>query len=507
MSFVTGLRMRVRAVSLRRRLPASFAAVALLTMIVLGAILVPVLNHHYSRSENSYLRAGSAGAAEDLADIDWTAIAEGSATTAQTNAAARRVQVEALFLQMRVQVLAPGGSLLADSGDIDDFDPDILEEDDSYGRHGENKGSDAAEGGIGRHLPSPVGSGLFDGDESDDVDRSSQIAEADVIAGDQVVAILRVSQGPAYGQAVLRTTLFAWLLAGVAAVVLAALVGWFVSRRLTRPLLAITAASDGMARGDLSARASVDRADEIGSLAHSFNAMAETTEQTVTTLRRFVADAAHEIGTPLTALQADLELAQTQNDEPGRQRLISRAMTQAERIAHLSSGLLRLSRLETKSTVMPLEPLDLAPLLRGLGGTVASRAEQADIAFALALPESPLRVKGNPAALTTAIENLVDNALKFTPAGGTVTLGAKADGSGAVIWVQDTGIGIPAGDLGELFSRFHRGRNVSAYPGSGLGLAIVRATAQLHGGTVSAVSPPPDGCSGGSRFEMRLPLT
>ena len=137
---------------------------------------------------------------------------------------------------------------------------------------------------------------------------------------------------------------------------------------------------------------------------------------------------------------------------------------------------------------------------------MASRAEQADIAFALDLPESPLRVKGNSGALTTAIENLVDNALKFTPAGGAVTLGAKADGSGAVIWVQDTGIGIPAGDLGELFSRFHRGRNVSAYPGSGLGLAIVRATAQLHGGTVSAMSPPPDGSSGGSRFEMRLPL-
>ena len=176
--------------------------------------------------------------------------------------------------------------------------------------------------------------------------------------------------------------------------------------------------------------------------------MAETTEQTVTTLRRFVADAAHEIGTPLTALQADLELAQTQGDERGRQRLIGRAMTQAERIAHLSSGLLRLSRLETKSTAMPLEPLDLAPLLRGLGGAVASRAEQADVAFTLDLPASPVRVKANSGALTTAIENLVDNALKFTPAGGAVTLGAKADSSGAVIWVQDTGIGIPAGDLG-----------------------------------------------------------
>jgi two-component system, OmpR family, sensor histidine kinase BaeS len=506
MSFVAGLRTRVRAVSLRRRLPASFAAVALLTMIVLGAILVPVLNHHYARSESSYLRAGSAGAAEDLSDIDWTAIAVGNATTAQTDAAARRVQVEALFLQMRVQVLAPGGSVLADSGEMGDFDPyTFLEEDDGFGRHGENRGSGAGEDGIGRHLPSPVGSGLFDGDGSGDVARSSQTAEADVLSGDQVVAVLRVSQGPAYGKAVLRTTLFAWLLAGVAAVVLAALVGWIVSSRLTRPLLAITAASDGMARGDLSVRAPVDRADEIGSLAQSFNAMAETTEQTVTTLRRFVADAAHEIGTPLTALQADLELAQTQSDEHGRQRLIGRAMTQAERIAHLSSGLLRLSRLETRSIVMPLEPLDLAPLLRGLGGAVASRAEQADIAFTLDLPERPLRVRGNSGALTSAIENLLDNALKFTPAGGAVILGAKADDSGAVIWVQDTGIGIPAGDLGELFSRFHRGRNVSAYPGSGLGLAIVRATVQLHGGTISAASPAPGSSSDGSRFELRLP--
>ncbi len=486
---------------LRYRLPASFAAVALLTMLFLGAILMPLLSHHYSLAETSYLRAGTAQTVRALSNIDWAAVAAerdstgGGTDGTQTAAALQSVKIEALSFQSRVQVFDPGGALLVDSGPVSSID--------ATGVVGARDGGDSGDGRDGsRRLPNPLGSGLFAEGETSDGSRSDRAATADLTAGGQVVARLRLSDGPAYGAAVLQTTVIAWVVAGFAAVLLAALVGWMVSRRLTRPLLAITAASNSMARGELGVRAEVDRGDEIGRLAGSFNAMADTTENTVATLRRFVADAAHELGTPLTALQADLELAQDQSDEPALQQLVRRALRQAERIQHLSSDLLRLSRLDRGAVSMPLAPLDLTPVLRRLADDVASRAEQAGVDFILDLPSSGLPVKADAEALRAAVDNLLDNALKFTPPAGSVILGARADSRTAVVWVEDTGIGIPAADLDGLFCRFHRGRNASAYPGSGLGLAIVRATMELHGGTVSVQSEP----SSGARFQLTLPL-
>ncbi len=519
MSFPAGLASKMRGMSLRLRLPASFAGVALLTMLVLGAILMPLLNNHYDRAEGSYLAAGTADAIKQLSTIDWVSVtAGGDANVLETAAALQRVKIEALSLQLRIEVFDPQGLLLIDSGPVNDIDPTGIVDSHDGGNDadGRTDGDDdpVREDGSAR-LPSPVGSGLLAADESRG-SRSDRSATATLTTNGQTVAMVRLSEGPAYGATVLRTTVVAWLLAGIGAVILAALAGWMISRRLTRPLLAITAASDSMARGDLGVRAEIDRADEIGRLATSFNAMATTTQNTVEALRRFVADAAHELGTPLTALQADLELAQQGSSEPSVQRLIRRSLGQTDRIQHLSIDLLRLSRLERGSLSMPVEPLDLVPLARRLADDIASRAEQAGVDFSLDLPAGDLLVKGNADALRNAAANLLDNALKFTPAGGSVVLGAKADGHTALVWVEDTGIGVPAGDLEGLFSRFHRGRNAAAYPGSGLGLAIVRATVELHGGTVSVqsrtaqsgtASDASAGSSGsGSRFELRLPL-
>jgi two-component system, OmpR family, sensor histidine kinase BaeS len=505
------IRAGLRHMPLRYRLPASFAGVALLTMLVLGAILVPLLKDHYARAERSYLAAGAAQAVEDLSAIDWSAVAaEKQAAGQATLTASRSVRIEALSLQLRIQVLDPQGSLLVDSGSVNDIDATGIVEDHR---------ADGAKGEGGRHgsesversrLPNPLGSGLFDTEGG--TSQSARSTTAQLTNGDSVVADLHLSEAPAYGATVLRTTLIAWLVAGVIAVLLAGLVGWLVSRHLTRPLVAITQTSDRMAGGDLDVRAVVDRDDEIGKLAGSFNAMADTTQKTVGTLRRFVADAAHELGTPLTALQADLELAQGRSKEPGVQRVIGRALRQTERIQHLSADLLRLSRLDRGGMPLALEPIDLRDLTRRLADEVASRAEQAGIDFALVVPTDQLRVKANAVALGTAVGNLLDNALKFTPAGGSVVVGSRIDDGAALIWVDDTGIGILPADLDDLFSRFHRGRNAAGYSGSGLGLAIVKATMELHGGTVQVHSKAVEAQSGGdkspagSRFELRLPL-
>lgn len=501
--------------SLKTKLPIGFAGVALLTMLVLGAILVPLLGNYYSRSETSYLKAGAEQAAADLAKVDWTTVAgevaaagtagtanpsgPGAATVAQ---AQRQVQAVALSTQLRIRVFSPDGTLLVDSGPVDSIDATgILEADDEDSDDDED--TDDEHGlGRGRHgMPSPMGQGLLGGGGSGEGPLSDRVVETELTDGEQTVAIARLSEGPAYSSTALKSALIAWLLAGIAAVLLAGVVGWLMSRRLTKPLLAITAASDGMAHGDLTARTKIHRADEIGSLAGSFNAMADKMQHTVSALRRFVADAAHELGTPLTALEADLELAQNQDDETERSRLISRAMRQAERIDRLSTDLLLLSRLDAGTMPTSLEPIDLVSVARQVADSAASRAEQAGLDFVLDLPDSALRVMGHAEGLRTALGNLVDNALKFTPAGGSVVLGAQAQDQTAVVWVKDTGIGIPDEDLDELFSRFHRGRNVSAYPGSGLGLAIVKATIDIHGGVVAAENSPQ-----GSRFELRLPL-
>jgi signal transduction histidine kinase len=509
---------RLARVSLQRKLPAAFAGVALLVMVALGAILIPLVNNHYSRSETSYLRAAAEQAATGLSGVDWQAVAaEQAAGTAppgggtgsmipaastETGTAKMSAELIALSTQVRVRVFDLSGTLLVDSGLPNQIDVVGLTEGiESLGTGGGRGIGSGRMMGRGAHrLPSPLGEGLFGSQADENGSRSSLTMRAPLASSGGPVANLLLSDGPDYGGAVVRTTLIAWLIAGCAAVILAAFAGWFYSRRLSKPLLAMAGASNSMAKGDLAVRAKVDRADEIGVLADSFNAMAEKNQATVTALRRFVADAAHEIGTPLTALQSDIELARDGEDKDTRERFLERAMAQAERIGRLSAALLRLSLLDT-GLPSQLRSLDLVPVVRTAAGAFASRAEQAGVELAIKLDVRELPVSGYEPGLRGALDNLLDNALKFTPSGGSVEVGATAADGHALVWVADTGIGIPAEDLGAVFSRFHRGRNAAAYPGSGLGLAIVRATMDLHGGKASVSS-----AGAGSRFELQLPL-
>jgi two-component system, OmpR family, sensor histidine kinase BaeS len=463
-----------RGLSLRWRLAIAFGGIAVVSALVIGLVLVPILASHYATAERTYLEAAAERAVRDLSTLTWRDRATVEAATAEL-AAVSRARVTVVDDKGRVvaDVLAPLGAASPDGA---------------------------------QPLPAPLGAGLF-GDVVDDpkLPRSDQSVMRPVNrsdkAGGRLLGTVTISNAPAYGQIALRNVVQAWALASLLGIAVAALLGLLVSAWLLRPLRELTDASDRMAHGDLGVRADVDRADEVGRLAVSFNAMAERVEETVTSLRRFAADAAHGLGTPLTALQADLELAEGHAQSDDERRLLERATAQAERLGDISTGLLRLSRLETGDVATAPERLDLTALARHVADAVASRADQAEIELRLDLPDSEVQVVGHPDGLRVAIGDLVDNALKFTPAAGTVTLALRADGRLARLRVSDTGIGIPAADLPALFERFHRGANASAYPGSGLGLAIVRATIELDGGTVRAES---DGA--GSAFEVTLPL-
>lgn len=470
--------------SLRTQLTWTYAGLGLLTAVILGAILVAVLASYYGSAQHAYLIAAS------------ERIVQRPLRSQDASGYGQWAKFAALETQTRVKLVSGNGAVIADSGSPDQIDPRTLApRGDAHGGNGAGDGAPRPD-----RLPGPLGGGIF-GTAANSPRSPASLTVAVRGTGLPSGAQLILSEAPASGSDVLLGVAQAWLVAAVLAVAMSAAAGWFVATRIARPIDVLTDASDRMAEGDLSARADVTRDDELGRLADSFNVMADRTQTTVTTLRRFVGDAAHEIGTPLTALAADLELAADRIEGDDEHRLIQRALGQAGRLEALSANLLRLSRLEAADQALEVQRLDLNQSALRSADAVASRAEQAGVEFALDLAEDPLPIMADVDKLGVAIDNLLGNAVKFTSAGGAVTLGTTRDGESAVLWVVDTGVGIPEAERAEVFERFHRARNVASIPGSGLGLAIVKATAQRLGGAVSLTSG-----DAGTRVELRFPL-
>lgn len=332
--------------------------------------------------------------------------------------------------------------------------------------------------------------------------RSDQVFSQGITSSSgALLGSVALSDGPAYGLDIVTNVAFGWLIASLAGIFIAGLAGWWISRRINAPILVLTASTQRMAAGDLSARAALRDRDEFGALANSFNAMAGRVEETVAALRRFVADAAHELQTPLTALRTNLELASAESGASGATAYLEDAQGQVERLNHLVRELLGLSRLEAGVETARMAPLDLAAFAQLASEPYAAQAEQAGIELAVQVPPEAVMVDGDENQLHHALGNLLDNALKFTPSGGSVTLSVAVEGDWACLRVADTGIGIPPEDLPGLFERFHRGRNAAGFPGSGLGLAIVKAITEVHGGRVSAENGETGAC-----FRICLPI-
>ncbi len=335
--------------------------------------------------------------------------------------------------------------------------------------------------------------------------RSTQVVRVALVdTSGAVTGAIELSEGPAYGRDILTSVARGWLAAGLLAVLLASLAGWLVAGRITAPIHALAQTAGRMADGDLAARVPdaggpATSQDELGQMARAFNRMADQVESTIVTLRQFVADAAHQMHTPLTALRTNLELAAGSGEAAPQTLYLERAQGQVARLTSLADELLQLARVETGIAGVQGQRFDLAALARGLAEAQAARAEQAGLEFTLAAPEAPVWVMGQPEQISALVDNLVDNALKFTPAGGAVTVRLAVAQADAVFSVEDTGIGIPPDELSQLFRRFHRARNAAAIPGSGLGLAYVKAVAERHGGRVQA-----EDTGRGARFTVTL---
>lgn len=508
--------------SIRWRLPLSYAGIALLTAVALGGLLLFTLNRYYEQQEQEYLRLGAQGIAHQIEIMYRDQM---SSEEIQSS-----VNIFAFLARARVQFLDVDGQIAADSGPAKDqtrvdmhfraFDSPPPPQEGTgpnpprepyLSVGGDIRPAESAEGETGtgdesgRRYPLDVRPGVFgqflDSSTSSGEYSNQRVNVAIYDPSGAVLTYIRLSEGPAFGNEIVRDVAQNSVLAGVLAVLIAVVAGGLVSQGISHPVLALVDVTRRMAQGDLAIRAEIERRDEFGLLGKTFNSMAARVEATVSTLRQFVADAAHEINTPLTALRTNLELMTIRHTPEAPLADIQQALAELTRLEQLTRGLLTLARLEAPDVMRLNERLDLAVLVRQLYERYASRAEQSEIGLVLEVPENTVPAWGDQGQIVRALDNLLDNALKFTPQNGRVTVGCCVVDHRVRVWVQDTGIGIPETDLPKLFSRFHRGGNAAAFPGNGLGLVITKAIVLDHGGEITVRSD-----ENGTCFTVTLPV-
>ena len=275
--------------------------------------------------------------------------------------------------------------------------------------------------------------------------------------------------------------------AGLAAL-FALLTGLLAARRITRPVSRLIEVTQAMGHGDRAARVGEIRApDELRDLAATFDRMADNLARQDQLRRDVVADVAHELRTPVAVLQAGHEALLDGVVDPSPEQLSS-LRDEVLRLARLVDDLHTLAAAEAAALQLSLHPCDLAEIAGAAAGRLAGRFEDADITLEWRL--TPVSVLADAQRMHQVVTNLLSNALKFTPAGGRVTLEAGPAGRHARLRVTDTGTGIPPDELPRVFDRFWRGRQAATVAGSGIGLAVVAELVRAHGGGVEATSTP-----------------
>jgi heavy metal sensor kinase len=281
--------------------------------------------------------------------------------------------------------------------------------------------------------------------------------------------------------------------------------GLFLAGRALGPIDRIRKTAERIGAEDLSGRLNLPlRPDEVGRLAATFDRMLERLDQAFRQQRQFTADASHELRTPLTLLMTQAELALERRRTPAEYRDALESIRQeARRMAKLIDDLLLLGRADAGQDVLSRELLDLRDVVTEVGAAVEPLATARRVRIDWTRTDSVV-VLGDQTRLTQLLLNLVDNGIKFTSAGGSVTVSVTCEGKSAVLRVADTGIGIPHEHLPRVFERFYRVDPARSRDrgGTGLGLAIARWIVEAHGGGIQVTST----LGRGTTFTVRLPL-
>ena len=289
-----------------------------------------------------------------------------------------------------------------------------------------------------------------------------------------------------------------------AVLVVSCMGGYWLSSRALRPVDKITTVARSIGVQNLSQRISVPRTgDEIERMAHAWNEVLERLDTSVKRIRQFTSDASHELRTPLALIRATAELALRRDRDPEDYRHSLRQIEQeAGQMTELTESLLTLARADSGGLGMTMQLTDLNELSRSVVDQNGAVATGRGVTLNAVTPSSPATVSADPSAIRRILLILVDNALKYTPGGGAVTVFVTEEAHGIIVSVEDTGEGIPAEALPHIFERFYRADPArGSGSGFGLGLSIAQAIAQAHGASISVTSTP----GTGSRFQFSLP--
>lgn len=290
------------------------------------------------------------------------------------------------------------------------------------------------------------------------------------------------------------------------AVVFACIIGYVATRALTMPIKRITTTASQIRNGDLTARTELSGSDEIGRLGETFDDMATTLERDIKLEHRLTSDVAHELRTPLMAMQATVEAMQD-GVMPADQDNLATVAVEVRRLSRLVDAMLRLSRMENGTTPLHMEKCDVVALASDLV-TVHVQLFQDNgitLSFENETGHQKFMAELDPDLIREAMVNLISNALRYTPDGGTVWVRVGRDRRNVRLSVQDTGMGIAKEDIPRVFSRFWRSdaSRERVAGGLGVGLALTKEIVDRHNGTITVDSE--EGV--GTTFTLKLPIT
>ncbi len=330
---------------------------------------------------------------------------------------------------------------------------------------------------------------------------------APIVVGEQQAGTLIVASGLGTltpdQSAFLSQAKWLMVVAAVVAGLAVLLVGSIQARRIVAPVRALADAARCVAGGEF-AQIPVTSQDELGEMALAFNTMAAELKQQHTLRRRVMADIAHELRTPLSVLQIDLESIEDGLTEPSPE-VVTRLQEEVALLNRLVEDLRMLSLAEAGELQLEIQPVDVGHLVQTAVDRVRGAAQEKGVGLASELPEGLPAVAGDAQRLSQVLSNLLSNALRHTPQGGQIAVVAqRVDGKDVRITVQDNGEGIPADELPHVFERFYRTDHARSRDtgGSGLGLAIARSLVEAHGGRIWTESVEGEG----STFAFSLPV-